>query len=571
MANRFTMPVEQAINDDASGSGSGWKLDFFITGTSTRKDTFSDNALTVANTNPVVADSSGRFGDIFLEDGTYKVVLKDDLDVVKWTADPVTGSLGTGGEVDAKTAAYTVVTGDASKLINMDATTGALTVTLLAAATATNGFEVSVKKTDSSANAVTIDGNGAETIDGATTHVLTNQNDNATLRCNGSNWFVVARTRGIATQAETDAGTDDSRIVTPLKLANLPLRGRNTIINGAMNVKQRGASFTGVGASATEYTLDRWLVYTSGAPQARATVTQETTGVFGGFGNSAKIDCTTVEAAVAATELWSWQQRIEAQDLQFLRYGNAAAKTLSLTFQIKSPKSGTHCVALYQPDGARSFVREFTVAAANTAEEITVTFPGDASGTINNDTGEGLRLTWPLVAGANFQVAADAWAAGEDYATSNQQNLLDNVANNFEITGIQLELGFVSTPFERRSFGQELALCNRYYYKTFPQATAPAQNAGVTGAYAFGQGAAGAVNFAYPSSVFPVVMRAAPTMTGYNPSAANAQARNTTDNSNYSSTSVNGTEWGWDFSATGPAGGSVGQLSRVHVQADAEL
>lgn len=246
--------------------------------------------------------------------------------------------------------------------------------------------------------------------------------------------------------------------------AALQVPGKNVIINGDMPVAQRGTSFTGVGASATEYTLDRFLVYTQGSPQARATVTQES-GVFTGFGSSAKIDCTTAEAAVAATELWSWQTRLEAQDLQHYEYGGAGAKTLALTFSIKSPKSGIHCVALFQPDGSRSFVREFTVVAADTEETITVTFPGDASGTINNDTGEGLRVTWPLVAGSDFQVAADAWAAGEDYATSNQQNLLDNVANNFEITGIQLEVGGSATDFERRAFAQELALAQRYYQR----------------------------------------------------------------------------------------------------------
>jgi len=190
------VPVTQLVNDSASGIGSGWKLNFYTTGTTTRKDTFSDNALTTANANPVVADSSGRFGDIFLGSGDYKMVLTDDNDVEKWTADPVAGSVGATGAVDAKTAAYTITTGDATKTIAVDATSGALTITLPAAASATNGFEVTVKKTDSSANAVTIDGNAAETIDGATTLALSNQNDSATLRCDGSNWFVVATDRG---------------------------------------------------------------------------------------------------------------------------------------------------------------------------------------------------------------------------------------------------------------------------------------------------------------------------------------------------------------------------------------
>lgn len=192
MATRFTMPIEQAIKDDASGSGSGYKLNFYETGTVVRKDSFSDNALTSANANPVVADSAGRFGDIFLESGTYKVVLTDENDVEIWTADPVQGSTGTSGVVDEKTTAYTVTVDDGTKVLAVDATAGAVTITLLAAATAGDGFELTIKKTDSSANAVTIDGNGAETIDGAATLVLPAQNDSVTIRSDGSNWLVVS-------------------------------------------------------------------------------------------------------------------------------------------------------------------------------------------------------------------------------------------------------------------------------------------------------------------------------------------------------------------------------------------
>lgn len=241
---------------------------------------------------------------------------------------------------------------------------------------------------------------------------------------------------------------------------NMP--GHNLVINGDSLIAVRGSQ-TGVGGSATNYGApDRFLVYTIGSPQARATVSQES-GVFAGFGYSTKIDCTTAEGAVAAGEVWSWQTRIEANQLQHLLYGAAGAKTLALRFKIKSPKSGTHCVALYQPDGTRSYIREFSVTTADTEQEITVAFPGDASGTINNDTGEGLRLTWPLIAGLTYQATKDAWATGEDYATSGQQNLLDNTANNFEVTGIQLELGSESTPFEHRKYGAEFDLCRRYY------------------------------------------------------------------------------------------------------------
>lgn len=235
------------------------------------------------------------------------------------------------------------------------------------------------------------------------------------------------------------------------------------IINGSMAVQQRAGPFTALGANALEYSLDMMAVMTQGSPQARATITQENAS-FTGFAKGLKIDCTTAEAAVASTELWAFQTRIMASKLRGLDYGGTP-KDLALTFTIKSPKSGTHCVALYQPDGTRRYIREFTVATADTQETFTIVFPGDASGTIDDNNAEGLRLTWPLVAGSDFHGTKDAWAAGEDYATSNQQNLLDSTANNFEITGLSLRTGSVNTGnvFIARSIEDERRLCKGHY------------------------------------------------------------------------------------------------------------
>jgi hypothetical protein len=242
-----------------------------------------------------------------------------------------------------------------------------------------------------------------------------------------------------------------------------PTTAKNLIINGAMTVAQRGTQTT-LGPNNVNVGVDMWFNYTAGGvPQGRYTGSQDTSVVPAGFGYSLKADCTTAEAAVATDDLIILRTPMEAQNLQHLEYGSATAKTLSGGFWVRSPKSGTHCVALYQPDGTRSYIREYTVDVADTFEYKTVTFPGDASGTITNDTGEGLRLVFPLVAGTDYQAAADGWAAGEDYATSNQQNLLDNTANNFYITGVQLEVGSVATDFEHEDYGTTLAKCQRYF------------------------------------------------------------------------------------------------------------
>ena len=188
MAGRFYLPRSTAF--DSNGDPiSGAKLEFFESGSSTPADTYSDDALTVANTNPVVADTAGRFGDIFLQDIDYKVVLKNASDVVIWTADPVRSQDQKSTEVRSVSTTTNLTTADDGKFIAADATSAAFVVNLPAASTAGNGFEVVVMKIDSSANAVTTDADGAETINGVADLDLPDQYSAASFRCDGTEWF----------------------------------------------------------------------------------------------------------------------------------------------------------------------------------------------------------------------------------------------------------------------------------------------------------------------------------------------------------------------------------------------
>jgi len=239
--------------------------------------------------------------------------------------------------------------------------------------------------------------------------------------------------------------------------------GKNLVRNGAMTVAQRG-TLTARGPNNEYITTDGWAVSVGGSIQARFTTSQDSSAPTG-FGYSLKIDCTTAESTVAAGDRCDIRQRIEAQTLQQLAYGVAGAKAITLSFNFRSPKTGTHCVALFQPDATRSQVKEFTIASANTWESFELTLSADASGTITNDTGAGLHVVFPLFAGTNFHIAADTWAASEDYATSNQQNLMDNTANNVQFSGVQLEVGSVATDFEHEDYGTTLAKCQRYFQR----------------------------------------------------------------------------------------------------------
>jgi len=243
----------------------------------------------------------------------------------------------------------------------------------------------------------------------------------------------------------------------------IPGGSKNLVMNGAMTVNQRGISALALDG-ANQYTVDRWRVQeatSAGVIQ----VNQSTTVPAGaGFASSLHIDVTTADTSLAAGDFVLIYQTMEAQNSQHLAYGNAAAKTLSLSFWVRSPKSGTHAVGIYQNDGGRHYIREYTVTSADTYEYITVTFPGDASGTINNDTGAGLDVYFGLATGSTYQNTADTWAAGQDWSTSSAVNCMDNAANNFYLTGVQLEVGSVATDFAHEDYGTTLKKCQRYYF-----------------------------------------------------------------------------------------------------------
>lgn len=192
MAFLAPRPKFQAFDSNGDPLASG-TVDTYEPGTTTPKATYTDQGQGTANANPVVLDSRGE-ADIWL-DGSYKLVLKDSAGTTIWTVDNI-NSLEDLYETTTKTGAYTVLTTDNHKLIKCDATSAAFTITLLAAATAGDGFEVFIKKIDSSSNAITIDGDGSETIDGQTTRNLADQYDALRIMSDGSNWQVLAGTVG---------------------------------------------------------------------------------------------------------------------------------------------------------------------------------------------------------------------------------------------------------------------------------------------------------------------------------------------------------------------------------------
>lgn len=244
------------------------------------------------------------------------------------------------------------------------------------------------------------------------------------------------------------------------------LSNRNLIINGAMNVAQRSTSTT----DTTGYsTLDRFKLHLDGFDEAAVTQAQSSVAP-SGFSNSFRVDCTTAESALAAAEYSNIVYVIEAQDLQQLNYGTSAAKSVTLSFYVKSNKTGTYGLNLYKPDStARQITSTYAISSADTWEYKTITFAGDtAGGGITDDNGAGLYIYWHLAAGSDYTSSdTTSWSnySNAGFAFGHAVNIYDSNANDFAITGVQLEVGDVATAFEHQSFGDELDRCHRYFYK----------------------------------------------------------------------------------------------------------
>ena len=281
---------------------------------------------------------------------------------------------------------------------------------------------------------------------------------------------------------------------------------RNILINGAMNIAQRGTSFASAGNGV--YNLDRFLWYDTGA--GVVTISQDTDTPNGNFKYSMKHDVTTADASLAAGDLYCTLQHIEGLNSAKLGWGSSDAKTITVSFWVKSPKTGIHCIGFQNNAQDRTRVEEYTVSSANTWEHKSITVPGDTSGTWLTTTGLGIRICWTLAAGSTFTKAAGSWGAGNVYASPNQVNCMDNTSNNFYITGLQLEEGSVATDFEHLLIGEELALCQRYCY----------QHMEANGGTGSGNSTEDIVctascydsNTAYGIIQMPVTMRVAPTL-----------------------------------------------------------
>jgi hypothetical protein len=321
---------------------------------------------------------------------------------------------------------------------------------------------------------------------------------------------------------------------------------RNRIINGAMVIDQRnaGASVTVNIDNPFPFTLDRWSARQDVSSGAYSV--QRSTDVPAGFVNSLLATVTTADTSITSNEGYSIYQAIEGFNTADLGWGTASAKTITVSFWVRSSVTGSFSLVLMNSALNRNYGVLYTINSANTWEQKTITIPGDTSGTWLTDNGAGVRVGFGLGAGSN-RTASVGWATP---AVSNTKAKVtggvDWIATSgatFYITGVQLEVGSVATPFERRPFGTELMLCQRYYEFNSSVFSNPMFSGNITSSFTY-----------YANGVFKVTKRANPTVTltstfGQNFPNTSGGAFEISTNSFYEPRIANGTGQGY-FSST---------------------
>ena len=252
--------------------------------------------------------------------------------------------------------------------------------------------------------------------------------------------------------------------ITSSSITDTAIHGRrNLIINGAMQIDQRnsGASVT---PASGNYTLDRFQAFSSAA--SKYSVQKNAGSVTPPVGFTNYLGVTSLAAtSVAAGDYYMFEHKIEGFNISNLAWGTANAKAVTLSFQVYSSLTGTFGGSVLNSASNRSYPFTYSVASANTWTTVAVTIPGDTSGTWLTNNGVGLYISFSLGMGSTYSGTAGLWAGAQYWSASGATSIVGTSGATLYITGVQLEVGSQATPFENRSFGEELALCQRYYEK----------------------------------------------------------------------------------------------------------
>jgi hypothetical protein len=348
-------------------------------------------------------------------------------------------------------------------------------------------------------------------------------------------------------------------------VSNTPLGMRNRIINGDMRIDQRNAGAS-VTPTTSQYTLDRWQAF---LPEVASKFSvQQSSTAPNSFINSLLVTSTSAYS-VGASERFGIRQMIEGLNVSDLAWGTANAQTVTLSFWVRSSLTGTFGGAISNNANDRSYPFSYTISTANTWEQKTITVAGDTTGTWLTTNGMGMRIIFGLGVGSTYSGTAGTWASANYASATGATSVVATNGATLYITGVQLEVGSTATPFERRMYGNELVLCQRYFCKTFSIDTAPANNAGSTGAL---KGATRHGSSSEPSAnwKFPVSMRTNPTVTLYNTGSGTA-GQWSADGTSTSSANARSQWIGTEGCAMDNTGNAFNNISNIQASATAEL
>ena len=338
------------------------------------------------------------------------------------------------------------------------------------------------------------------------------------------------------------------------------LSNRNMVANGAMNVAQRSTSETGLGGASGYFTLDRFKATVTSS--GRFTMAQTAITDLPGFANALHLDCTTADTSIDAAENLVIQHKFEGQDLQRLQKGTSSAESVTVSFYAKANAAFTFVVELYDLDNTRNITQKFTTSTSWTRH--TLTFPGDTSGAFDDDNAASLNLSFWLHSGTTFggtggTFVDNTWGTPTNAnRTSGISSFFSSTDNDLKITGVQMELGEQATPFEHRSFGDELLRCQRYFVN-YPD-TSSATNAVFVGR---GNGSTQALSVMMP---LPVVMRTTPTISQISQLAAiGPSGYNSADNVTPTVTGTPDFEPNLALAFTGLSGLTDNRLAGVYI------
>jgi hypothetical protein len=344
---------------------------------------------------------------------------------------------------------------------------------------------------------------------------------------------------------------------------------RNLLTSGDFTTSpwQRGTTFTGGGMGTVG--ADGWRIggTTDAVVDWLKTADAPTIAQAGMFTQHClDVSVTTADTSIAAGQIYFWVHRVEGINTAFLGFGQSDARPITISFWVKSSKSGVYYVSLRNGAANRTYPASYVINAANTWERKTITVPGDTTGTWAYDTTQGITFAFAMAVGATFQGTANAWQAGNFLGASDQTNALDTIGNHFKLALVQVEEGIGASAFEELPQHVVLSRCQRYLRKSFELGVVPAQNSGSL------VGAAFVMSHVTPATLGTRVqydrMRAAPTITTYNPNAANANWRDATNGADRTVTVADISETG--FNITG-ASGAAAALNYLHWLASAEL